>query len=50
MSEDELIRQACEFFGWRRLGSDIRDALADDITELHERGTLTGGPDRINAG
>jgi hypothetical protein len=46
MSEDELIKQACEFFGWRRTGKDIRDCLAADIAELHRQGRLEGGPDR----
>ncbi|MFE1960584.1 DUF3320 domain-containing protein [Streptomyces sp. NPDC059479] len=49
MSEDELIRQACEFFGWRRMGRDIRDHLAADIAELHRRRRLIGGPERISA-
>ncbi|WP_415941160.1 DUF3320 domain-containing protein [Streptomyces sp. 067-1] len=47
MSQDELIKQACDFFGWRRIGKDIRDCLATDVTTLHEQGRLEGGPDRV---
>ncbi|MZG19780.1 DUF3320 domain-containing protein, partial [Streptomyces sp. SID5914] len=47
MSQDELIKQACEFFGWRRTGKDIRDRLAADITALHQQGRFEGGPDRV---
>ncbi|OUD04603.1 DUF3320 domain-containing protein [Streptomyces swartbergensis] len=49
MSRDELIKQACEFFGWRRTGKDIRDCLAADIEELHRQRRLEGGPERIRA-
>ncbi|PVC84821.1 DUF3320 domain-containing protein [Streptomyces sp. CS090A] len=49
MSQDELIRQACEFFGWRRTGADIRTALESDITELYRQGRFQGGPNRISA-
>jgi hypothetical protein len=49
MSRDELIKQACEFFGWRRMGKDIRDCLAADIEELHRLDRLEGGPERISA-
>ncbi|MEU3958749.1 DUF3320 domain-containing protein [Streptomyces buecherae] len=49
MSEDELIKQACEFFGWRRAGRDIRERLSADIAELQEHGALHGGPDHISA-
>lgn len=48
MSQDELIRQACEFFGWRRTGADIRTALESDISDLYRQGRLQGGPDRIS--
>ncbi|WP_236576441.1 DUF3320 domain-containing protein [Streptomyces sp. HF10] len=48
MPEDELIKQACEFFGWRRTGRDIRDRLGADIAELHRQGALRGGPARIS--
>ncbi|WP_424862366.1 DUF3320 domain-containing protein [Streptomyces sp. MMS24-I29] len=36
----ELLREVARFFGWARLGSDIRDALTDDIDDLVARGTL----------
>lgn len=49
MSEDELIKQVCDFFGWRRMGGDIREALTADIAELHRRGRLEGGPERVGA-
>ncbi|MFI7082451.1 DUF3320 domain-containing protein [Streptomyces anulatus] len=48
MSQNELIRQACEFFGWRRTGADIRTALESDIADLYRQGFLQGGPDRIS--
>lgn len=49
MSEDELIKQACEFFGWGRTGREIRDCLAADIGELYRRRRLEGGPGRVSA-
>ncbi|MCX4584991.1 DUF3320 domain-containing protein [Streptomyces sp. NBC_01481] len=49
MSQDELIKQACDFFGWRRMGKDIRDCLAADIVELYRQRRLEGGPGRVNA-
>ncbi|MFI2372128.1 DUF3320 domain-containing protein [Streptomyces sp. NPDC018833] len=49
MSEDELIKQACDFFGWRRIGKDIRDCMAADIAELYRQGRLEGGPGRVGA-
>ncbi|MEW2132356.1 DUF3320 domain-containing protein [Streptomyces sp. NPDC005435] len=49
VSEDELVKLACEFFGWRRTGKDIRDRLAADIAELHRAGRLQGGPDQVGA-
>ncbi|MFJ5711414.1 DUF3320 domain-containing protein [Streptomyces sp. NPDC093105] len=48
MSEEELMKQGCEFFGWRRLGSDIRATLTADIAELQRLHLLTGAPDRIS--
>jgi hypothetical protein len=47
MSEDELVKQACDFFGWRRIGKDIRDCLAADIAQLYRQRRLEGGPGRI---
>ncbi|MFC8916208.1 DUF3320 domain-containing protein [Streptomyces sp. NPDC057116] len=49
MSQDELIRQVGEYFGWRRVGRDIRDCLEADIAELFRRGRLEGVPGRIKA-
>ncbi|MER7830350.1 DUF3320 domain-containing protein [Streptomyces sp. NPDC095602] len=49
MSEDELIKQTCEFFGWRRTGRDIRDCLQADIEDLRRCGRLKGGADRVSA-
>ncbi|MDT3723625.1 DUF3320 domain-containing protein [Streptomyces sp. DSM 41972] len=49
MSHEELIKQACEFFGWRRTGKDIRDCLAADIDVLHQRGRFGGGPEFVSA-
>ncbi|NGO68944.1 DUF3320 domain-containing protein [Streptomyces boncukensis] len=40
MSRDELVRHTGEFFGWRRMGRDIRSFLDSDIDELHRRGRL----------
>lgn len=40
MSRDELVRHAGEFFGWRRMGRDIRSFLDSDIDELRGRGRL----------
>ncbi|MFJ9881821.1 DUF3320 domain-containing protein [[Kitasatospora] papulosa] len=36
----ELLREVARFFGWARIGSDIRDALTDDIDDLVARGAL----------
>ncbi|WP_145903165.1 DUF3320 domain-containing protein [Kitasatospora viridis] len=45
MSEDEVIRQACEFFGWRRVTRDTRASLESDLAALYQAGVLdhTGG-------
>ncbi|WP_425835192.1 hypothetical protein [Streptomyces fractus] len=50
MTEEELLKQACEFFGWKRLGPDIRGELTFDIRELFRQGYLTGTAERILAG
>ncbi|WP_244258041.1 DUF3320 domain-containing protein [Streptomyces sp. Tu 2975] len=47
MSEDELVKQTCDFFGWQRIGKDIRACLAADIAELYRQRRLEGGPGRI---
>ncbi|MDV5148979.1 AAA domain-containing protein [Streptomyces sp. SBC-4] len=49
MSDEELMKQACEFFGWTRLGPDIRATLTADIEELQRLHLLAGAPDRITA-
>ncbi|MET9373897.1 DUF3320 domain-containing protein [Streptomyces sp. NPDC002992] len=49
MSEEELIKQVREFFGWRRMGGDIRESLKADIAELHRQRRLEGGPERVGA-
>jgi very-short-patch-repair endonuclease len=47
MSHTELLRQACDYFGWRRIGPDIRTTLERDLTALFTDGTLTGDHNRI---
>ncbi|MGA5554607.1 DUF3320 domain-containing protein [Streptomyces lavendulocolor] len=47
MSDEELMKQVCDFFGWRRLGPDIRATLTADITEMQRLHLLAGAPDRI---
>jgi very-short-patch-repair endonuclease len=37
---EDLLREAARFFGWARLGSDIRDALTSDIDKLIADGTV----------
>ncbi|MBV9025836.1 MAG: DUF3320 domain-containing protein, partial [Streptomycetaceae bacterium] len=49
MSRDELVRHAGEFFGWRRMGRDIRTFLDSDIDELHRRGRLKEEDGHITA-
>ncbi|MFG2270669.1 DUF3320 domain-containing protein [Streptomyces chartreusis] len=34
VQREDLLREAARFFGWARLGSEIRDALTDDIDDL----------------
>ncbi|MEU8886020.1 DUF3320 domain-containing protein [Streptomyces hydrogenans] len=48
MTQDELIKQVCEFFGWKRIGRDIRDRLEGDIAELYRLRRLGGGPGGIS--
>ncbi|MFG2924646.1 DUF3320 domain-containing protein [Streptomyces sp. NPDC048305] len=48
MTQDELIKQTCDFFGWRRTGKDIKDRLTGDIADLHRLGRLEGGPERLS--
>ncbi|MFJ9700588.1 DUF3320 domain-containing protein [Streptomyces fradiae] len=49
VSEDELIKLTCEFFGWKRRGHEIRGYLETDIAELYAGGRLRGGPGRVSA-
>lgn len=37
---EDLLREAARFFGWARLGADIRDALTGDIGALIAAGDL----------
>ncbi|WEO97741.1 DUF3320 domain-containing protein [Streptomyces sp. FXJ1.172] len=37
---EDLLREAARFFGWARLGADIRDALTGDIDALISAGGL----------
>ncbi len=49
MSRDELVRHAGEFFGWRRIGRDIRSVLDSDIEELRRQGRLKEVEGQITA-
>lgn len=40
VQRDDLLREAARFFGWARLGTDIRDALTGDIDALVAAGGL----------
>ncbi|GHJ98550.1 hypothetical protein SY2F82_03480 [Streptomyces sp. Y2F8-2] len=40
VQREDLLREAARFFGWARLGSDIRDALTADIDKLIADGTV----------
>ncbi|MFJ7192445.1 DUF3320 domain-containing protein [Streptomyces bacillaris] len=37
---EELLREVARFFGWTRLGPDIRDALTRDVDELVAKGAV----------
>ncbi|MET9969401.1 DUF3320 domain-containing protein, partial [Streptomyces sp. NPDC006356] len=37
---EDLLREAARFFGWSRLGSEIRDALTSDIDKLIADGVV----------
>ncbi|MFF2425957.1 DUF4011 domain-containing protein [Streptomyces mirabilis] len=37
---EDLLREAARFFGWARLGADIRDALTGDVDALIAAGDL----------
>lgn len=40
ISREELLRETARFFGWGRLGADIRTTLEHDIDELLDAGRL----------
>lgn len=40
VQREDLLREAARFFGWARLGADIRDALTGDIDVLIAAGDL----------
>ncbi|MEU5510459.1 DUF3320 domain-containing protein [Streptomyces fungicidicus] len=44
MRHEELARETARFFGWLRLGTDIRAAFDQDIEELITSGLVTTGP------
>ncbi len=44
MRSEELAREAARFFGWLRLGPDIRAGFEADVEELIARGLVTTGP------
>ncbi|ONK15216.1 DUF3320 domain-containing protein [Streptomyces sp. MP131-18] len=48
ISGEELMAHACELFGWRRMGPDIRAALLADIATLYALGKVEGPPDSIS--
>jgi len=49
MSQDELVRHTGEFFGWRRMGRDIRAFLDSDTDELLGQGRLKEADGQITA-
>ncbi|MEU9142918.1 DUF3320 domain-containing protein [Streptomyces sp. NPDC048349] len=49
MSLDELMRQGREFFGWKRMGDDIRSALESDVAALVSQGRMRHVDGRISA-
>ncbi|MFJ9838894.1 hypothetical protein ACIRYZ_00205 [Kitasatospora sp. NPDC101155] len=40
MSQGELVRQACEFFGWQRVTKETRAGLEADIASLRAQGVF----------
>jgi hypothetical protein len=40
ISTEELVREAARFFGWGRVGSDIRAALVHDVRDLITSGAI----------
>ncbi|UCM87228.1 DUF3320 domain-containing protein [Streptomyces marincola] len=49
ISGSELMTRAGDFFGWKRLGPDIRSALEKDLVALFGLGHLHGGEDSLTA-
>jgi len=47
ISLDDLLREVASFFGWQRLGPDIRRTLTDDVHGLAAQGAVEGLPSRI---
>lgn len=43
MHREELARETARFFGWLRLGPDIRVAFDQDIEELLARNAVAEG-------
>ncbi|GGV85171.1 hypothetical protein GCM10010294_64450 [Streptomyces griseoloalbus] len=44
LQRTELARETARFFGWLRLGPDIRAAFETDIEQLLTDGLVTTGP------
>ncbi|MEV3874859.1 DUF3320 domain-containing protein [Streptomyces sp. NPDC049906] len=40
VDRDALLREVARFFGWARLGSEIRDVLTGDVDELVAKGAV----------
>ncbi|MFG2984443.1 DUF3320 domain-containing protein [Streptomyces sp. NPDC048258] len=49
MSLDELLRHGREFFGWKRMGDDIRSALESDVDALVSDGRMRQVDGRFSA-
>ncbi|MFJ9714657.1 hypothetical protein ACIRPQ_01700 [Streptomyces sp. NPDC101213] len=47
MRHEELAGETARFFGWLRLGTDIRAAFDQDIEELLARNAVEEGPSRL---
>jgi hypothetical protein len=44
ISQDELVRQTCEFFGWQRVSKETRSGLEADLADLQQQGVLDLSP------
>ncbi|WP_327188459.1 DUF3320 domain-containing protein [Streptomyces xinghaiensis] len=49
MTGEELVRQTCDYFGWRRVTKDTRAGLEADIADLCAHGKVSNVNDRIRA-